>query len=118
MSKHADSTLSIFYALGANFAIFVAKLAAAFYTGSGAMLAEAVITSYSIHYTKLYEADFLTGPAGGTGPENILGQHVDQPCLYIGKGGLPQLIDHLHRRQGFAGSKSRATVLAASYNFV
>jgi len=42
MSKHADSTLSIFYALGANFAIFVAKLAAAFYTGSGAMLAEAI----------------------------------------------------------------------------
>lgn len=42
MSKHADSTLSIFFALGANFAIFIAKLAAAFYTGSGAMLAEAI----------------------------------------------------------------------------
>jgi cation diffusion facilitator family transporter len=30
------------YALGANFAIFLAKLAAALYTGSGAMLAEAI----------------------------------------------------------------------------
>jgi len=42
MSNHANSTKSIFYALGANAAIFVAKLAAALYTGSGAMLAEAI----------------------------------------------------------------------------
>ena len=38
----SDSTKAIFYALGANFSIFVAKAAAAFVTGSGAMLAEAV----------------------------------------------------------------------------
>ena len=38
----SDSLKSIFYALGANGAIFVAKLAAALITGSGAMLAEAV----------------------------------------------------------------------------
>ncbi len=38
----ADSLKTIFYALGANFAIFVAKLAAAIVTGSGAMTAEAV----------------------------------------------------------------------------
>jgi cation diffusion facilitator family transporter len=42
MSGHADSRRAIFLALGANFAIFVAKLVAALFTGSGAMLAEAV----------------------------------------------------------------------------
>jgi len=42
MSGNADSLRTIFFALGANFAIFVAKAAAAFVTGSGAMLAEAV----------------------------------------------------------------------------
>lgn len=42
MAKHANSLTSILFALGANFAIFVAKLAAALYTGSGAMLAEAI----------------------------------------------------------------------------
>ena len=42
MSAQANSLTSIFFALGANFAIFIAKLAAALYTGSGAMLAEAV----------------------------------------------------------------------------
>jgi cation diffusion facilitator family transporter len=42
MSGHANSLKAIFLALGANFAIFVAKLVAAVLTGSGAMLAEAV----------------------------------------------------------------------------
>ncbi|HTI96224.1 MAG TPA: cation diffusion facilitator family transporter [Rudaea sp.] len=42
MSGKADSVKTIFFALGANFAIFVAKLAAAILTGSGSMLAEAV----------------------------------------------------------------------------
>jgi cation diffusion facilitator family transporter len=42
MAGKADSLKTIFYALGANFAIFVAKLAAAIVTGSGAMTAEAV----------------------------------------------------------------------------
>jgi len=42
MSGHANSLKAIFLALGANFSIFVAKLAAALLTGSGAMLAEAV----------------------------------------------------------------------------
>jgi cation diffusion facilitator family transporter len=42
MSGHADSKRAIFLALGANFAIFVAKLVAAIFTGSGAMAAEAV----------------------------------------------------------------------------
>jgi cation diffusion facilitator family transporter len=42
MSGHANSLKAIFLALGANFAIFVAKLVAAVVTGSGAMLAEAV----------------------------------------------------------------------------
>lgn len=42
MAEHANSLTSIFFALGANLAIFVAKLAAAVVTGSGAMLAEAV----------------------------------------------------------------------------
>ena len=40
--QQADSTKSILYALGANCAIFLAKLGAALFTGSGAMLAEAV----------------------------------------------------------------------------
>jgi cation diffusion facilitator family transporter len=42
MSGKADSLKTIFFALGANFAIFVAKLVAALLTGSGAMLAESV----------------------------------------------------------------------------
>jgi len=42
MSGHANSLKAIFLALGANFAIFIAKLVAAVLTGSGAMLAEAV----------------------------------------------------------------------------
>lgn len=42
MAHGANSLKSILYALVANFAIFVAKLATAFYTGSGAMMAEAI----------------------------------------------------------------------------
>ncbi len=42
MAGKADSLKTIFHALGANFVIFVAKLAAALFTGSGAMLAESV----------------------------------------------------------------------------
>jgi cation diffusion facilitator family transporter len=42
MAGKGDSARAIFYALGANFAIFVAKGVAAFMTGSSAMLAEAV----------------------------------------------------------------------------
>lgn len=42
MSGHANSLRAILLALGANFAIFVAKLVAAIITGSGAMAAEAV----------------------------------------------------------------------------
>lgn len=42
MSGKADSLKTIFYALGANFAIFLAKGGAAMVTGSGAMTAEAV----------------------------------------------------------------------------
>src|SRR5688572_18187419 len=42
MAGKGDSVKTIYYALGANFAIFVAKSIAAWLTGSGAMLAEAV----------------------------------------------------------------------------
>jgi len=42
MSGKADSLKTVLFALGANFAIFVSKLAAAVLTGSGSMLAEAV----------------------------------------------------------------------------
>lgn len=42
MSAHADSIRAIFFALGANFAITVAKGVAALFSGSGAMLAETV----------------------------------------------------------------------------
>jgi len=42
MSQGADSITSIFFALGANLAIAVAKLAAAVVSGSGAMMAEAI----------------------------------------------------------------------------
>ncbi len=42
MSHEADSVKSIFFALGANFAIALAKLAAAVFTGSGAMMAESI----------------------------------------------------------------------------
>ncbi len=42
MSHGADPVKSIFYALGANFSIAIAKLAAAIFTGSGAMMAESI----------------------------------------------------------------------------
>src|SRR6187455_2457572 len=42
MAGKGDSLRTIFFALGANFAIFVAKAVAAWMTGSSAMLAEAV----------------------------------------------------------------------------
>jgi cation diffusion facilitator family transporter len=42
MSGHANSLKAILLALGANFAIFIAKAFAAAITGSGAMMAEAV----------------------------------------------------------------------------
>ena len=42
MSGHANSLKAVLLALGANFAIFLSKLAAAVLTGSGAMLAEAI----------------------------------------------------------------------------
>ena len=42
MAGKGDSLRTIFFALGANFAIFVAKAVAASMTGSSAMLAEAV----------------------------------------------------------------------------
>ena len=42
MSGKADSLKTIFFALGANFAIFLSKATAAALTGSGAMTAEAV----------------------------------------------------------------------------
>ncbi|AWV06913.1 cation diffusion facilitator family transporter [Marilutibacter maris] len=42
MAGGGDSTRAIFFALGANFAIACAKGVAAFFTGSGAMLAETV----------------------------------------------------------------------------
>jgi cation diffusion facilitator family transporter len=42
MSHNANSLKSIFFALGANAAIAVAKFSAAVYTGSGAMMAESI----------------------------------------------------------------------------
>jgi len=42
VSGHVNSLRAVLLALGANFAIFLAKLAAAVLTGSGAMLAEAI----------------------------------------------------------------------------
>ena len=42
MSAKPDSLKTIFFALGANFAIFAAKLVVALWTGSSALLAEAV----------------------------------------------------------------------------
>lgn len=42
MSAQADSLKSIFFALGANFAIAVAKTAGAVFTGSSSMLAESI----------------------------------------------------------------------------
>ena len=42
MTGNANTLRTIFYALGANFGIFIAKMFAAVITGSGAMMAEAV----------------------------------------------------------------------------
>src|SRR6478736_3417292 len=42
MAGSGDSTRAIFFALGANLAIAIAKGVAAFFTGSSAMLAETV----------------------------------------------------------------------------
>lgn len=42
MAQGADSTKAVIFALGANFAIAISKYVAAYFTGSGSMLAEAV----------------------------------------------------------------------------
>ena len=42
MSDHGSTATAILYAFLANFGIAVSKLAAALYTGSGSMLAEAI----------------------------------------------------------------------------
>jgi divalent metal cation (Fe/Co/Zn/Cd) transporter len=42
VSASSDSLKSIFFALGANFAIAIAKTVGAVFTGSSSMLAEAI----------------------------------------------------------------------------
>jgi cation diffusion facilitator family transporter len=69
----ADSLKTIFYALGANFSIFVAKLAAAIVTGSGAMAAEAVHSLADCGNQGLLLLGMRSAKAPAT-PEHPLGQ--------------------------------------------
>ena len=73
MSGKADSLKTIFFALGANFAIFVAKLAAAIATGSGAMMAEAVHSLADCGNQGLLLLGMRSAKAPAT-PEHPLGQ--------------------------------------------
>ncbi|EKD36953.1 MAG: hypothetical protein ACD_75C01311G0001 [uncultured bacterium] len=68
---------------------------------------------YFTHMLDCRGTDLLTGPAGGAGPEHIPADKVDEVGIGLGKSGLAQLIDHLHRRQRLAGGPGRTTVLAA-----
>jgi cation diffusion facilitator family transporter len=69
----ADSLKTIFYALGANFSIFVAKLAAAIVTGSGAMAAVAVHSLADCGNQGLLLLGMRSAKAPAT-PEHPLGQ--------------------------------------------
>jgi cation diffusion facilitator family transporter len=69
----ADSLKTIFYALGANFSIFVTKLAAALATGSGAMAAEAVHSLADCGNQLLLLLGMRSAKAPPT-PEHPLGQ--------------------------------------------
>jgi cation diffusion facilitator family transporter len=69
----ADSLKTIFYALGANFTIFVTKLAAAIVTGSGAMAAEAVHSLADCGNQLLLLLGMRSAKAPAT-PEHPLGQ--------------------------------------------
>src|SRR5207249_12007432 len=54
MSSHSEgSTKAIFYALGANGGIAVAKFGAALFTGSNAMMAEAIHSRSEEHTSEL-----------------------------------------------------------------
>jgi cation diffusion facilitator family transporter len=65
-----NSRRAIFFALGANFSIFVAKSVAAFVTGSGAMLAEAVhsLADCGNQVLLIYGARAATKPATRDNP--------------------------------------------------
>jgi len=65
MAEHSNSLQSIFYALGANLAIFTAKLTAAIMTGSGAMLAEAVHSPCRLRQPAAAAGGIETGEKAG-----------------------------------------------------
>src|SRR3569833_1490863 len=64
MSTHNNSTKAIFYALGANAGIAIAKFSAALFTGSGTMLAEEI---HSLAYCS-YKIFFLRGRSDANMP--------------------------------------------------
>ncbi len=72
MAGRANSHKAIFFALGANFAIFIAKGAAAWLTGSGAMLAESV-HSLADCCNQLLLLVGLRSAQGPASPEHPLG---------------------------------------------
>ena len=103
MAAQGNSVKAILYALGANFAIFVAKLASALITNSGSMLAEAVhsladcgnqvLLLYGIRHSKRpVTADFPLGQG-----KAIYFWSFVVALLLFGVGGVFSVYEGLHK---------------------
>jgi len=105
MAGKADSLKTIFYALGANFAIFIAKLAAAIVTGSGAMTAEAVHSLADCGNQGLLLLGMRNAKAPPT-PDHPLGQgkaiyfwSFIVALMLFSMGGLFSIYEGVHKLQ-------------------
>ena len=76
-SGHANSTKAILYAFVANLGLAFTKLGAAFYTGSGSLLAEA-IHSFA-DFCRLSRDSFRRGLGRGTHKANRRAKYTPHP---------------------------------------
>ncbi|RME32861.1 MAG: cation diffusion facilitator family transporter [Gammaproteobacteria bacterium] len=109
MTQGADSLRSILYALAANVAIAAAKLGGAFYTGSSAMLAEA-IHSLADSGNQLLLLWGLRQSRRPPTPEHPLGHgkaiyfwSFIVALMLFSMGGLFSIYEGVHRLQGAEG---------------
>jgi len=104
-SDHGSSTKAILYAFLANFGIAITKSAAAVYTNSGSMLAEAIhsyadCTNQALLFLGLRQADKPPTPEHplGFGKENYFWSFV-VALLLFSLGGLFSIYEGMHKLQ-------------------